>query len=342
MTFSMRSGRISAALLDCRFMHNEANFQRLSQGSLERSICCWVFSLALQFLCTVVLLEVCYVFGFQFQIEAVVFLFFLFFFSSSSTPWLWGTRLWMLGDEVMGVVGEGIETRNVAMVARSVDVARRVEKKIEKQHKQALATARKALKEKKPMTNKQRKKGQEKTTLQRWYGTSRNFGPGVALLHQVLDNVMPDVPGACISNDESVGGLGVLSLTDLGCVSLDTPSGSRGSGETRVLSSTPGVVHVSDDSTTMDNEFLAELPLDEEESTDEVDSPPKKKKKKGKEIGLRPRSKQRRPRNVTIGTESLRVSGRQSFLGQKGLWRMTVSSTWLSVFLVLRWRRRRF
>jgi hypothetical protein len=133
------------------------------------------------------------------------------------------------------------------------------------------------------MTNKKRKKGQKKTTLQRWYGTSRNFGPCVALLHQVLDSAMPDVTRACISSDNSASGLGVLSLTDRGCVSFDTPSGSRGSGETRVLSSTPGVVHVSDDSTAMDNEFLAELPLDEENSSDEVDSPPKKKKKKGKE-----------------------------------------------------------
>jgi hypothetical protein len=92
----------------------------------------------------------------------------------------------------------------------------------------------------------------------------------------------------------------------------------------------------------MDNEFLAELPLDEENSSDEVDSPPKKKKKEGRRPGLQPRLKQRRPKNVTIGIESLRMSGRQSFLGQKGLWQMMVSSTWLSVFLVRRWRRRRF
>ena len=85
-------------------------------------------------------------------------------------------------DEVMGVVGEGAETQNDTMVARSTIAVCRAEKKVEKQRKQALAAERKVLKEKTPMTNKKRKKGQKKTTLQRWYGTSRNFGPGVALL----------------------------------------------------------------------------------------------------------------------------------------------------------------
>lgn len=173
---------------------------------------------------------------------------------------------------------------------RAANMARRAAKRDERLRKAALVAKRKQIKGKTPMANKQKKKALEKVTLQWWYGSRRMFPTDSTTnispqTQQQSNNVLP----------------------------------SLGSSDICLLSSTPAVVHVSDDSGE-ENELLANISLVDDESEDDEVVLLQTEKKRGRRHKLQASWWLQHYRNNIIDIENSRQFGRHNLHGLKKYW----------------------